>query len=100
MRTPYGLAVLLLAWTVPATAVDELRLPIVRDTWFSQVGREADGNTGGSPRLKLKSNQEMSVVDIDPAPLRGRVVQSATLHLRLASDQPLRRVTVGSIAAD
>jgi hypothetical protein len=91
---------LVFAWTVPATVVDELRLPIVRDTWFSQVGREADCNTGGSPRLKLKSNQEMCVVDIDPAPLRGRVVQSATLHLRLAGDQPLRRVTVGSIAAD
>jgi len=91
---------LVLAWTVPATAADELRLPIVRDTWFSHVGREADGNTGGSPRLKLKSNQEMCVLDIDPTPLRGRVVQSATLHLRLAGDQPLRRVTVGSIAAE
>ena len=53
-----------------------LRLDINRDTWVSEVGREADGNNGAAPRLKLKSIQEMSLVDIDPAPLRGHVVQS------------------------
>ena len=33
--------------------------------------READGNNGAAPRLKLKSIQEMSLVDIDPGPLVG-----------------------------
>jgi hypothetical protein len=99
MRITSGIAFLLLQ-VVPAPAADDVRLPIVRDAWFSQVGREADCNTGGSTRLKLKSNQEMCLVEIDPAPLRGRVVRSAMLHLRLAGDQPLRRVTVGSVGAD
>jgi hypothetical protein len=78
----------------------EVRLSVTRDTWFSNVGSEADGNNGAAPRLKLKSNQEMSLVDIDPAPLRGRVVKSATLHLRSVGEPRLRRVTVGSFGAD
>ncbi len=55
----------------------EIRLPVVRDTWFSNVGGEADANLGGSSRLKLKSIQEMALVDVDPSPLKGRVVRSA-----------------------
>ena len=42
-----------------------LRLDVTRDAWISDVGPEADGNNGGAPRLKLKSIQEMSLVDID-----------------------------------
>ena len=48
-----------------------LRLDVTRDAWVSEVGPEADGNNGGAPRLKLKSIQEMSLVDIDARPLRG-----------------------------
>jgi lysophospholipase L1-like esterase len=75
------------------------RLPVIRDTWFSEVGKEADGSNGGAARLKLKSYQEMSLVDIDPAPLKGRVVKSATLHLRSVGEPHLKRVTVGSFGA-
>ena len=42
----------------------------------------------------------MSLLDVDPAPLRGRVIKAATLHLKLAGDAPLRRVTVGGIGAE
>ncbi|MGC8638544.1 MAG: hypothetical protein ACP5XB_01555 [Isosphaeraceae bacterium] len=77
-----------------------LRLEITRDTWVSEVGREADGNNGGASRLKLKSIQEMSLVDLAPAPLQGHVIQSAELHVKLAGDQPLRRVTVSSVGAE
>ena len=79
---------------------EEVRVPVTRDTWFSGAGDEANCNLGGAPRLKLKSYQEMSLVDIDPKQLKGRVIQSAALHLRLAGDQPLRRVTVSSFAAE
>ena len=48
-----------------------VRLDVTRDTWVSEVGAEADGNNGGASRLKLKSIQEMSLIDVDPAPLRG-----------------------------
>jgi Domain of unknown function (DUF4091) len=77
-----------------------IRLPVTRDTWFSNVGSEADANTGGSPRLKLKSIQEMSLVDVDPTPLRGRVVRSATLHVRSTGEPRLKRVTIGSFGAE
>ena len=77
-----------------------VRLDVTRDAWFSGVGGEADGNNGGATRLKLKTYQEMSVVDVDPKPLLGRVVTSATLHVKLAGDVPLRRVTVGSVGAE
>ena len=73
---------------------------MTRDTWVSDVGREADGNNGGAPRLKLKSIQEMALIDVDPAPLRGRVITAATLHLKSPDDPPLRRVTVGGVGAE
>ncbi len=79
---------------------EEIRLAVTRDTWFSEVGSEADANLGGASKLKLKSYQELSLVDLDPAPLRGRVVVGAILHLRSAGEPRLRRVTVGTIAAD
>jgi hypothetical protein len=82
------------------TAHPTRRLDITRDTWVSEVGREADGNNGASPRLKLKSIQEMTLLDIDARPLRGRTIRSAELHLKLAGEEPLRRVTVSSVGAE
>lgn len=83
--------------TIPRPQGTPLRAPVTRDTYFSNVGREADGNLGGSRRLKIKSIQEMSLVDLDPAPLRGRVIAGATLHLHATL---LKRVTVGSISSE
>jgi hypothetical protein len=71
---------------------------VTRDTRVSEVGQEADGNNVGAPRLKLESIQEMTLIDVDPAPLRGRAI-AAALHLKSAGDSPLRRVTVGGIGA-
>lgn len=79
---------------------EAIRVPVTRDTWFSNVGNESDCNLGGSTRLKLKSNQEMSLLDIDATPLRGRIIHGATLHVHLAGDERLHRVTVGSFGAD
>lgn len=84
----------------PAPKGETLRLNVTRDTWFSEVGKEANGNTGGADRLKIKSIQEMSVLDFDPAPLRGRLVRSAALHVRLRGPEILHRMTIGSISAD
>ncbi len=83
-----------------AQAQSSIRLDVTRDTWVSEVGREADGNNGGSPRLKFKSIQEMSLLDVDASSLRGRTIQSARLHIRKAGDERLLRVTVSSISAE
>lgn len=82
------------------TLDEPVRLSVTRDTWFSNVGKEADGSNGGAARLKIKSNQEMSVIDIDPKPLASRGVRKAALHLKLAGDAPPRRVTVGTFGAE
>ena len=73
----------------PIAPRDAIRLDVTRDAWISEVGREADGNNGGAPRLKLKSIQEMSLLDIDPKPLLGRTIRSAVLHVKKAGDEPL-----------
>jgi Domain of unknown function (DUF4091) len=77
-----------------------LRLEVTRDAWVSEVGTEADGNNGGAPRLKLKSIQEMSLVDIDAKPLLGRTIRSAVLHLKKVGDERLARMTVSSVGAE
>lgn len=77
-----------------------LRVAVTRDTWLSQFHGEADGSNGGAPRLKVKSNQEMALVDIDPAALKGRVIEAATLHLRSGGGPPLRRITVSSFGSE
>lgn len=84
-------------WPPPGTAVP---LPVTRDTWVSEVGRERLGNNGGSSRMKLKGRQEMSIFDIDTARLRGRIIHGALWHVRSASTKaPLRRVTVSTLAS-
>ena len=95
-----SIAMVLLLTTLAGAGEQTLRLPVTRDTWLSVVGREADANLGGAPQLKLKSVQEMSLIDIDPAPLRGHTIQSATLHVRKRGSEVLHRVTVSSICSE
>ena len=99
MTIPTHLLGLVLLAAAPRGGSETVRLPVTRDLWLSDVGKEADGNNGGAPQLKLKSYQEMSIVDFDPAPLRGRTVIAASLHLRLSGPTTLKRVTVGTISA-
>lgn len=79
---------------------EPVRLDVTRDTWVSDVGQEADFNTGGSSRLKLKGVQEFSILDIDPARLKGRLITSAELHVKNASKEILRRVTVSTLSSE
>ena len=90
------------AWSflAPAALAQGVRLDVTRDAWVSEVGREADGNNGAAPRLKLKSMQEMTLLDVDPRPLLGRVIRSATLHLKTSSPERLWRVTVSGVGAE
>jgi len=92
-------ASLLLAAAFPLPAQE--RVEVSRDLWISAYTTETEGNNGGSNRLKLKGIQEFFLIDFDPAPLRGKRVVKAQLHLHLASpDAPLRRTTVSTIAQE
>jgi hypothetical protein len=84
----------------PSSSSQDVRLDVTRDTWVSEVGAEADGNNGGASRLKLKSIQEMSLIDVDCARLKGRIISAASLHLKLAGEEPLRRVTASAVGAE
>ncbi len=84
----------------PRPRGEAIKFPVTRDTWFSNVKGEADGNNGGAPQLKFKSIQEMSLVDLDPARLKGRVVQGATLHVKLSGKERLQRITVSSFGSE
>lgn len=82
-----------------ALRAETVRLDVTRDTWVCNVGGQAAGNNGGSPRLKTKGNQEFSIIDVDVAALRGRVIRRATLHLHCETPGAAqRRVTVSTLA--
>jgi len=49
--------------------------------------------------LKLKSIQEMALLDFEAAAFRGKVIDKATLHVRLADKERLWRVTASTLAA-
>ncbi len=93
----FGLQCSGLAWPPTGQAV---RVPVVRDTWVSSVKGEQDANLGGAKKLKTKGIQEFTLLDIDPDPLRGRVIHGAMLHLRCRSPKaPQRRLTVSTLAS-
>lgn len=78
---------------------ERVRVEVARDTWVSSVGAERVFNLGGSTRLKTKSHQEFTLLDIDPSALRGRVIESAALHLFPVGKAVQRRLTVSTLAA-
>ncbi|MDA0840111.1 MAG: DNRLRE domain-containing protein [Planctomycetota bacterium] len=88
------------AVAVKAPTGEKVKLEVTRDTWFSNVGSEATNNLGGATKLKVKSIQEMSLLDIDPASLKGRIINGATLHVRLAGNEILHRMTLSSFASE
>lgn len=75
---------------------------VTRDTWVSSVGEEKSGSNGGESRLKVKGQQEYSLLDIDPTALKRKVITGALLHIRTATarDGPLLRVGISSVASE
>jgi len=79
----------------------KIRCQVTKDTWISSVGKEKIGSNGGARRLKVKGQQEYSLVDIDPSVLRGKIITGALLHIRSASGKkaPMARVGVSTLAS-
>jgi len=77
-----------------------LRVPVTRDLWVSSCPGETQGNNGGSDKLKTKAYQEFFLLDIDPAPLKGRVITGAVLHLHCASKDIQKRLAVSTLASE
>lgn len=94
------LSLLITLLLAAAAIAQDLRLDITRDTWVSAYRGETDGNNGSDSRLKTKGIVELSLLDFDPSPMRGRVIQAATLHIKPASNDHQKRVTLSTISAD
>ncbi len=84
----------------PRQGATTTKIPVNRDTWISSVEQERLGSNGGASRLKLKSYQEMSIVDFDSSALKGRVIERAFLHLHVADKKPLLRISTSSVSAE
>ena len=78
-----------------------LRIPIIRDTWVSAVNDEKCGNNGSDQRLKLKGQQEFTLVDFDAETLKGLIIEKAILHMRSSTpgSAPSIRLGGSTIAA-
>ncbi|MFM9001122.1 MAG: hypothetical protein ACKORB_05805, partial [Opitutia bacterium] len=102
MRNPLPLALLAaLGLCLHATAAPApMRVEVSRDLWISSFRSEREGNNGAAPRLKLKGTQEFFLIDFDPAPLKGRRVVRAALHLHLESQYVIGRTTVSTVAQE
>ncbi len=67
------------AGTNPRDCPSVIRCPVTRDTGISAAEGETALNNGGAEKLKLKGTQEFLLFDIDPAPLKGKLIADATL---------------------
>src|SRR5678809_771399 len=93
------LAALLLAESVPAK--ERIVIPVTADTSISCHPEERRLNAGGQPRLKLKGNENVILLGLDAAPLAGRRVLGALLHLKPAGpDHMLRWIGLSTVAAE
>jgi len=106
--------VLACAWLSSAAAGERVKAPCTRDVWVSAVPSEQDHSMGRTTVLKLKSIQEMAVLDFDVSALRGRTVTAAWLHFRIVENlrevarmslpfrrrHLLKRIGVSTVSAD
>ncbi len=78
-----------------------IRCPVLRDTYVSAIGKERFGNNGGAAEVKVKGQQEYTLFDIDPVPLRGKIITGVLLHIRSSSKKngPLMRVGISTISS-
>jgi hypothetical protein len=100
MKFPCLLLLVALAPCVALAEPSPQRVEASRDLWISSYEKEREGNNGASSKLKLKGIQEFFLTDFDPAPLRGKRVVRAELHLHCEGAESLGRITVSSVAEE
>jgi len=70
-----------------ATARPEERKFICsRDVWVSAVGEEVNHSMGKTPTMKIKTIQEMAILDFDLSELKGKVVGDGYLYFNIVHD--------------
>ena len=74
------------------------RVEVIADNSIVIYKGEEHLNTGGNSRIRIKGNQHLVALKIDPKPLKGKIVRSATLVCHRA-DRMIEGVTISTIAA-
>lgn len=75
---------------------NSLKLYPSRDLWVSSYRNESAGNMGRTSVLKLKTIQEMLIIDFSIEPIKGRQVVSAELYFHSnTSNRELARLGLG-----
>ena len=70
-----------LASCANAGDVEDLKLAVTRDVWVSAYPDEIDTSMGKTPRLKLKVNDELALLDFDVSALKGKRIVAAELWM-------------------
>ncbi len=89
---------LLLILPQAAASPETLRLPCSADTMLSTSHGEERQNGGGRSTLRLKAIEDLSILDFDVAPLKGRTVEEARLFLFPTGPHKLRSLGISTIA--
>lgn len=94
----YLTLLMLLAFRYDAWA-QTVRLKATADIWLSDTNEQERNSSAGKARqFKLKSIQEMAAIRFDADPVKGKIIESATLFLRpRGSDDQLRHIRVSTI---
>ena len=91
------LAALLLLLPQAAPSSEPLRLPCIADTMLSMTGSEEQLNHGGRSNLRLKGIEDLTLMDFDVAPLKGRIVEEARLFVFPTGAHKLRNIGISTI---
>ena len=59
----------------------QVKLVVTRDVWVSGYPDEVDTSMGKTPRLKLKTNDEVALLDFDVSGLKGKRIVAAELWM-------------------
>ncbi len=80
-----------------AVSAEQEKFVCSRDVWVSTVGEEADHSMGKTPTLKLKTIQEMAILDFDLSALKGKKVSGGWLYFHVvANPEELARAELPS----
>ncbi len=96
MRTRSSLVVAVIVAFLAAPAVaEEMKFTCSRDVWVSAVGEERDHSMGRTPTMKLKTIQEMCIMDFDLSKLKGRTVGGGWLCFHIVHDpEEVKRINI------
>ena len=99
MKRFLSFAMLLCFFAARIAAGEDVKIPITADNSICCDPTELENNMGAAPRIKMKGNENILVLNFDPTPLKGKLVTKATLHIKATEKNVMvRKVGFSTIA--